>query len=98
MTFRAKLLRGAPVWRHWRGESRTAGTLCGVAFRWTAGDDYATDDLDADQVERLRGHPDVQMETFGALPPSPLATTVRATPLGLTRDGGSVPPADRPAK
>ena len=78
MTFRAKLLRGTPIWRLWRAHARAGGNVAGVAFRWAPGDDYVTGDLGADDGARLRRVADVRLETFGSLPAEPAVATARA--------------------
>lgn len=78
MTFRAKLLRGSPIWRLWSTHARAGGTVAGVRFRWTPGGDFVTGDLGADEVARLRGVGDAVLEAFGAMPEPSAATAVRA--------------------
>lgn len=66
MTFRARLRRGHPTWTAWRQRHAAGGLVAAVAFHWCMGDDYATGDLSAEEVNRLHGNADVQLECFGA--------------------------------
>ena len=109
MVFVAKLRRQSRVWTAWHHRKAVSGAIEGVPFRWLPGGDYATGELDADQVMRLRGQPDVLLEAYGAAPavepearrmpepaaPVPDATAIRAGTLTLGAMGSakSVPHA-----
>lgn len=70
MTFIGRLKQHTEIWRRWHGEARVSGALQGVIFTKEPGNIYRTEPLDKEQIELLKGHESVILESYGReLPP-----------------------------
>jgi hypothetical protein len=87
MIFRASIRRPSFIHRAWikRARPKISGVINGVKFK-LRGKDYATDDLTADQVEALRGHPHVIMEISGVTADLPILDVISHTDVDFTDD------------
>lgn len=95
MVFRGTIVRHCLVWRQWRERRATGGLIEGVQFSFVPGDNYATGDLSAAEVTRLRALPQtVRLEAFGAAEPpvSPQGEQMRQELLADVIDPSPPPP------
>lgn len=73
MIFRARLRRQSSVWHLWKNHNRLGGVLLTVQFHRAGPNDFVTDDLEPQQVARLRGHEAVLLEvTTNPIPVVPV--------------------------
>lgn len=69
MRFLARIRVGSVIHNTWRGHERLSGDIHGILFK-RQGQQYVTDELDADQVKTLNDNPSdsIEIETLGTLP------------------------------
>jgi hypothetical protein len=99
MTFFARLKRGA-IWQLWHNQNRVSGIVDSVVFRWQRNGDYVTADLGPGDMERLRSHPEVALESVEVAPVNPVskpqAPVNHQAPLPVNHQAPSFKPLDRP--
>ena len=73
MRFFARIRRHSTIDKQWRRYPRIGGLVHGVRFGFDANGQFVSGELNSEQISKLRGHPDMEIEGFGALPDMPPA-------------------------
>jgi len=90
MTFIGRIKENSVIWRRWHGEGRTSGPIYGVIFTWEPGNVYRSQPLTTEQIEKLREHASIILETIDVdLPVEPPPTVARPEKQVPTRGGNT---------